>query len=111
MTRRPRRQLLGRFALDDQLEREFDRSGMLDLRFVEACGDASLVSIDGNRSIAWLSPSGAVAGLLVTDYVNAETRIIPFTFGDLEVVNDGCEVSVFLHASVSIRAARAGDEA
>ena len=90
-----RRKLLGRFDLDDQLVRDIERSGLLDVVFTSTRGDTSLVSEDGARSIAWLAPSGEIAGLLVQDYVVAESRLIPFAFGALEVVADGDELSVY----------------
>jgi len=44
------------------------------------------------------APSGEVAALLVQDYVNGESRAIPFIFGTIEIENDGSTVSVFLLA-------------
>ena len=90
------RTLLGRCALHDAMERSIDETGMLDLWFATAHPDSSVVSEDGNRTIAWLGPSGEVAGLLVQDYVNGESRIVPFSFGTVEIANDGSEISVFL---------------
>ncbi len=94
-----RRKLLGRFALDAQLERSIDDTGMLELSFAAARPDATALSEDGNRTVAWLSPSGKIAAVLVQDYVNGESRIIRFGFGALEVANDGSEISVYLLSS------------
>ena len=94
---RARRKLLGRFELDDQLERSIAETGMLELRFGHARPDATMVSADGNRTIVWLSPSGEIAAVLVQDYVAGEHRIIRFAFGDLEIGNDGATISAFLH--------------
>ena len=93
-----RRRLLGRFDLDDQLERSIDDNGRLELSFAEARADATVLSDDGNLTVAWLSPSGEIATILVQDYVNGESRIIKFAFGEVEIVNDGAQVSVFLLA-------------
>lgn len=91
-----RRTLLGRFQLDEQLERSIEETGLLDLLFGGARPDTTIVSDDGNRTVAWLRPSGEIAALLVQDYANEETRVIPFAFGALEIVNDGSEIAVFL---------------
>ena len=96
----PRRQLLGKFALTDQLEEEYARSGMLEVSFSATRPDATVLSDDGNRTVAWVTPSGEIGALLVQDYANAETRVIPFAFGEIEIVNDGAEVSVFLRRPV-----------
>lgn len=93
-----RRRLLGRFELDEQLEDSIDSSGLLEVWFEAARPDATVLSDDGNRTVAWLSPSGEIAGVLVQDYVNGESRTIKFGFGDLEITNDGAELSVFLLA-------------
>jgi hypothetical protein len=93
-----RRKLLGRFGLDDQVEQSIDDSGMLELCFAEARADATAFSEDGNQTVAWLSPSGEIAAVLVQDYINGESRIIRFGFGDIEITNDGSEISVFLLA-------------
>jgi hypothetical protein len=90
-----RRKLLGRFDLDDQLERSIADSGLLELHFAEARPDATALSEDGNRTVAWLSPSGEIAALLVQDYVNGESRTIELGFGRVEIVNDGSEISAF----------------
>jgi hypothetical protein len=90
-----RRQLLGRFDLDDRLEQSIDDTGMLELCFAEARPDATALSEDGNLTVAWLSPSGEIAALLVQDYVNGETRLIKFGFGTVEIVNDGSNISAF----------------
>ena len=92
MTARVRRRLLGRFDLDDQVETSIDDNGMLELSFAEARSDATLLSDDGNRTVAWLSPSGEIATILVQDYVNGESRVIKFAFGEIEIVNDGAQV-------------------
>ncbi len=93
-----RRKLLGRFDLDDQLEQSINDNGMLELCFSEARPDVTALSEDGNRTIAWLSPSGEIAAVLVQDYVNGESRIIKFGFCDIELVNDGSKISAFLLA-------------
>jgi hypothetical protein len=69
---------------------------MLDLRFSEGRPDATLLSEDENRTVAWMAPSGEIAALLIQDYANSESRSIPFRFGSIEVINDGREVVVFL---------------
>jgi hypothetical protein len=93
-----RRKLLGRFGLDDQLEQSIADTGVLELSFAEARPDATVLSEDGNRTVAWLSPSGEIAALLVQDYADGESRIIRFGFGEIEITNDGSEISVFLLA-------------
>lgn len=45
-----------------------------------------------------VSPSGEIAGLLVQDYVNTESRAVRFGFGEIEIVNDGLEITIFLRA-------------
>jgi hypothetical protein len=93
-----RRRLLGRFAIDDQIRRSIDDTALLQVWFGEARADATALSVDGNLTVAWLSPSGAVAGLLVQDYVDGENRSIAFDFGEIEIANDGSEITVFLRA-------------
>ena len=56
-------------------------------------------SLDGNRSIAYLAPSGEIAALLVQDYANGESRTIPFDFGEIEIVDEGAKLAVFLRRS------------
>ena len=95
------RRLLGRFELCEAIERSIDDLGLLDLWFGDAHCDANVASDDGARTIAWLSPSGEIAGVLVQDYVNGESRIVPFGFGTIEIVNDGTQVSVYLQERVA----------
>jgi hypothetical protein len=95
---RSRRRLLGRFTYSAQLQEEVARSSLLDLSFEKGGGDATLLSLDGNRSVVWIAPSGAIAGLLVQDYAGEDERHIPFEFGTIDIVNDGMEISVFLRS-------------
>src|SRR4051794_10899117 len=94
--KRRRRKLLGKFTPGDQLEGEIERSGMLDIWFSRTRPDATVLSNDGNRTVVWVSPSGDIAGLLVQDYGSDESRLIPFAFGEIEIVNDSGDISVFL---------------
>jgi hypothetical protein len=90
------RKLLGRFVIDEQLEQEFLRSGMLEVRFVDTRSDVTLVSLDGAKSILWLTPSGGISGVLVQDYAPDESRVVPFEIGEIEIEADGDELRVFL---------------
>jgi hypothetical protein len=94
--RSARRTLLGRFPLSGLVRSSIDETGLLDVTFSEARSDAMLRSLDGNRSLVWVAPSGAICSLLVQDYSNGETRRIPFAFGELEVVDDGTDLTIFL---------------
>jgi len=90
------RKLLGRFEIDDQLADSIDRSGLLEVLFSPTRSDAHLLSLDGNKTVAWLTPPGTIGSILVQDYVDAEgVRIVPFELGSLEIVNDGCTISIF----------------
>ena len=91
-----RRKLLGKLILDERLERDIARSGLLDVTFAPTRADATLVSDDGQRTVAWLSPSGEIAALLVQDYVVGESRRIPFAFGEIELVAEEGELALFL---------------
>ena len=94
---RSRRKLLGRVELDPAIEKQLEDTGLLEVHFATRKADTSMLSLDGNRTIAWMAPSGELAGLLVQDYHDGVgTRVIPFAFGELELVNDGAELSVFL---------------
>jgi hypothetical protein len=93
----PLRKLLGRFEIDDQLADSIDGCGLLEVLFSPTRPDAHLLSLDGSKTIAWLTPSGTIGSILVQDYVDAEgVRLVPFDFGSLEIVNDGCTISIFL---------------
>jgi hypothetical protein len=94
----PRRTLLGRVPIDDQLVDEIERSGLLDVRFSRTRPDATIASDDGNRTIAWLEPSGAIGAILVQDYSNGESRRVPFPFGAVDIENDGATIAIFLRA-------------
>lgn len=62
----PRARVLGRFPWTEQLESDVARSGILELLLLEHPPDAMLVSLDGNRTVAWLCPSGKIAILTPT---------------------------------------------
>ena len=93
---RRRRRRLGVVALDGRLEAEIERSGLLEVQLVPSRGETTVVSDDGARAVAWLAASGELAALLVQDYANGESRVIPFGFGDVELVADGDEIAVYL---------------
>jgi hypothetical protein len=90
------KKLLGRVQLCDLLEGEFERSGLLDVTFSSTRPDATLVSLDGNRSVVWVTPAGTIGALLVQDYALGESRSIPFALGTIELVACPDEIAVFL---------------
>lgn len=94
--KRSRQKTLGRFTIDTQLREELDRSGLLDLRFGRgpALHGGQLMSLDGNRGLLYLCPSGNIGGLLVQDYVADEERTIPFEIGEIEIATRGDEFEV-----------------
>jgi hypothetical protein len=94
--RKHHRLRLGRIPLDDQLERSIEDTGLLEIVFRDARPDASVLSEDGNRTVASMAPSGGMASLLVQDYANGESRRIPFSFGLVDIINDGEAIEVFL---------------
>src|SRR5690349_14742730 len=94
---RPVLKLIRQFEINEQLQVEFDRSGVLDVIIdAGAKSDSSLSSLDGSKALAHMAPSGKLMALLIQDYVSAPgTRVIPFIFGDVEVVNDGSSIRIF----------------
>ena len=107
--RRTKRALLGRVVLDDRLIAEIERSGLLDVRFTSSRSDAAIASDDGNRTVAWLAPSGAITAILVQDYCNGESRRVPFSFGTIDIEHGDGGLSFFIaqRASKQRRAKRA----
>jgi len=80
-----------------QFQASLEDTGLLEITLSSTRPDATLLSLDGNRTVAWITPSGEIGAILVQDYVgDEETRTIPFVFGDIELVNEQDRLSVFL---------------
>lgn len=102
--KQPRPELLGRFEIDASVQNSIEQTGLLELVFDRsqtAAADASLLSLDGNKSLLGLTPSGAIRSLLVQDYVNGEFRSIPFEIGSVELQSDEGTITVTLRQSVT----------
>jgi hypothetical protein len=92
--------VLARIELDEQLERSIDQTGLLEVTFSATKSDSSVTSLDGNRTVAWMLPSGELGSLLVQDYTSAPgRRSIPFVFGSIELINDGITLIITLESA------------